>query len=147
MPRRSPLLCLLLCCLLASCSLFRVRPPRYEAVVLDSGVTVRDLVVPDAGVEVALGDRVAVPYELRLADRSLAEPSRDNGIPLEFEVGSGTVPRGLEEGILGMRLFGRRRLSVPSALAFGSGGRPPAIPPDSDVQFDVELMEHVVAEP
>jgi FKBP-type peptidyl-prolyl cis-trans isomerase len=125
----------------ASCSLFRPGPPEYDAVELESGVTVRDLVVPDAGAPVATGDGVALHYELRLRDRTLIESSRETGIPLRFEVGAGAVPRGLEEGVVGMRLFGRRRVSVPSELAFGSTGRPPRIPPDAEVVFEVELME------
>jgi FKBP-type peptidyl-prolyl cis-trans isomerase len=85
---------------------------------------------------------VAIRYELRLVDGTLVESSDDTGQPLRFEVGRGSVPRGLEQGVLGMRLFGRRRLSVASELAFGSAGRPPRIPPDAQVVFEVELMEH-----
>jgi peptidylprolyl isomerase len=127
---------------LAGCSWFRPEPPRHDAVTYDSGLSVRDLVIPSEGLEVASGDSVAVHYELRLADRSLVESSKSSGSPLRFEVGAGSVPRGLELGVIGMRLFGRRRLAVPSGLAFGSAGRPPRIPPDADVVFEVELMEH-----
>ncbi len=133
---------LLAACLLAGCSWFRPTPPHYDAVTYESGLVVRDLVVPDEGPEVAPGDTVALHYELRLADRTLVESSQVTGQPLQFEVGAGTVPRGLELGVVGMRLFGRRRLQVPSALAFGADGRPPRIPPDAAVTFDVELMEH-----
>lgn len=128
---------------LESCACFRPDPPFYPAVQLPSGVIVHDMVVPDSGFGVAVGDTVAIRYELRLADRTLIESSMDTGLPLRFVVGEGNVPRGLDEGILGMRLFGRRHLEVPSALAFGSAGNPPRIPPDADVSFDLELMEHV----
>lgn len=131
--------------LLSSCAWFRPDPPHYDAITLESGVVVRDLAIPDAGPEVAPGDSVALHYELRLADRSLVESSKNTGQPLEFEVGAGTVPLGLELGVVGMRLYGRRRLHVPSALAFGASGRPPRIPPDAAVMFDVELMEHTPA--
>jgi FKBP-type peptidyl-prolyl cis-trans isomerase len=127
------------------CSLFRPDPPEYEALELESGVTVRDLVVPEKGNEVAPGDTVALHYTLRLSDRTVVESSAETGMPLRFEVGAGSVPRGLEQGVLGMRLFGRRRLSVPSVLAFGAAGRPPRVPPDADVLFEVELMEHTPA--
>lgn len=130
---------------LSGCAWFRPDPPHYEAVEHPSGLVVRDLVVPDAGPEVAVGDEVALHYEMRLADRTLIESSKATGQPVRFEVGAGGLPRGLELGVVGMRLFGRRRLSVPSALAFGSAGRPPRIPPDAAVMFDVELMELVPA--
>jgi FKBP-type peptidyl-prolyl cis-trans isomerase len=127
----------------ASCAWFRPHPPEYETLRFESGLVLRDTVVPDAGVEVAPGDTVAVHYDLRLADRSLVESSTATGRPLRFKVGAGEVPSGLEQGVLGMRLFGRRRLTVPPALAYGSEGRPPRIPPDATLIFDVELMEHV----
>ena len=131
--------------LLSSCSWFRPDPPHYDAVELESGLVLRDLVVPEAGPEVAAGDTVAIHYDLRLADRTLVETSKSTGQPLRFSVGEGTVPRGLELGVVGMRLYGRRRLSVPCALAFGADGRPPRIPPDADVTVEVELMEHLPA--
>lgn len=126
---------------LASCSWFRPDPPEYDALELASGVSVRDMVVPDQGPGVAEGDEVAVHYDLRLADGTFVESSRDTGQPMRFAVGAGTVPRGLEQGVIGMRLFGRRRVNVPSALGFGAEGRPPRIPPDATLVFDVELME------
>ena len=137
------LLVLLLGLALTGCAWFRPDPPEYDSVKLPSGLVVRDLVVPETGAEVASGDTVAVHYDLRLLDRSLVESSTDSGRPLRFTVGAGSVPPGLDEGVLGMRLFGRRRLTVPPALAFGEEGRPPRIPPGATLIFDLELMEHV----
>jgi FKBP-type peptidyl-prolyl cis-trans isomerase len=128
---------------LSGCAWFRPDPPEYDAVRLESGLIVRDLVVPNAGTGVERGDTVAVHYDLRLADRSLVESSSSTGQPLRFEVGKGEVPSGLDEGVLGMRLFGRRRLTLPPELAYGAEGRPPRIPPGATLIFDVELMEHV----
>ena len=125
-----------------ACAWSRPAPPVYPAVAREDGMIVRDLLVPDAGVEVALGDAVAVQYELMLSDRTLVESSRETGLVLRFEVGAGKVPAGLERGVVGMRLFGRRSLEVPSALAFGDAGQPPRIPPGVAVVFDVELIEH-----
>jgi len=144
MPTRSPALALLvpLALVLSSCAWFRPDPPEYDSHRLPSGLVVRDLVVPESGAEVASGDTVAVNYELRLADRSLIESSSTSGRPLRFQVGAGKVPNGLDEGVLGMRLFGRRRLTVPPELGYGSEGRPPRIP-DATLIFDLELMEHV----
>jgi FKBP-type peptidyl-prolyl cis-trans isomerase len=137
------LVALVLVPLLAGCAWFRPDPPEYEAVRLESGLVLRDLVVPQNGVEVADGDTVAVHYDLRLDDRTLVESSASTGLPLRFQVGAGAVPCGLEQGVIGMRLFGRRRLTVPPALAYGAEGRPPRIPPGATLVFDVELMEHV----
>jgi len=128
---------------LAGCAWFRPGAPEYESVRLADGLIVRDLVVPEAGAEVVRGDAVAVRYDLRLADRSLVESSSSTGLSLRFRVGGGEVPRGLDEGVLGMRLFGRRRLTVPPPLGYGDEGRPPLIPPGATLIFDVELMEHV----
>lgn len=126
---------------LAGCGLLRPKPPEYDAVEFPSGLVVRDVVVPESGEPARLGDTVAVHYELSLADRTPIESSRATGLPLRFELGSGAVPRGLDEGIVGMRLFGRRLLTVPGPLAFGAEGRTPTIPPNATVLFEVELME------
>jgi peptidylprolyl isomerase len=128
-----------------ACAWSRPAPPVYPAIAREDGLIVRDLIVPDSGVEVGLGDAVEVQYELRLADRTLVESSRETGLTLRFEVGAGKVPRGLDQGVVGMRLFGRRRLDVPSALAFGEAGRPPQIPPGTAVVFELELIEHTPA--
>lgn len=128
--------------LLGSCAWFRPDPPEYEPFAHASGLVVRDLLVPGAGAEVVAGDTVALHYDLALADRTPVESSRETGVPLRFEVGRGAVPPGLDQGVLGMRLFGRRRLNVPSRLGFGTAGRPPRVPPDSDLVFELELIEH-----
>lgn len=132
---------LLAASLLTSCGWFRPEPPDYDSVALPSGLVVRDLVIPESGAEARQGDLVAVHYQLFLTDGTQVESSQSTGTPLRFELGSGVVPRGLEEGIVGMRLYGRRRLIVPGPLAFGDEGRPPTIPPGATVRFDVELME------
>lgn len=142
------LLALLLPLALSGCAWFRPDPPEYDPVQLASGLVVRDRVVPVEGRGVVPGDTVAVNYELFLSgEREPVESSSALGQPLRFTVGEGKVPAGLEEGIVGMRLFGRRRLELPSALAFGSAGRPPRIPPDAAVVFEVELMELAPAQP
>ncbi len=125
-----------------SCAWSRPDPPSYPRQTLEEGLVVRDIVVPDTGPTVAQGDTVAIHYEVRLADDTVVESSLRTGNPLRFEVGSGAVPAGLERGLIGMRLFGRRRIVVPPELGFGSEGRPPEIPPDATLTFEVELMEH-----
>jgi FKBP-type peptidyl-prolyl cis-trans isomerase len=139
---------LLVCAPLAGACVFgRPDPPSYPPVRHDSGLLVRDLMVPEKGAPVAQDDLVTLHYELSLADGTEVESSRATGLPLHFTVGAGEVPPGLEQGVLGMRLFGRRRIELPSPLAFGAAGRPPRIPPDAPVVFEVELIEHVPAPP
>jgi FKBP-type peptidyl-prolyl cis-trans isomerase len=141
---RVPVLVLLLGVLAGACR--SARPPEYPPLAFADGLIVQDLVVPDQGAPVVVGDTLRLHYDLRLADGTPVESSRETGQTLSFEVGAGLVPSGLDRGVLGMRLFGRRKLTVPGALAFGAQGRPPRIGPDSTVEFEIELIEHQPAQ-
>ncbi len=125
----------------ASCTWMRPKPPKYPWRSLGAGVVVRDLLVPELGPEVREGDLVALHYTLRLRNDGLIESSTERGQPIQIQVGAGTVPIGLEQGILGMRLYGQRQIVVPPELAYGAEGKPPLIPPDAELVFDVEVME------
>ncbi|MBL0173369.1 MAG: FKBP-type peptidyl-prolyl cis-trans isomerase [Gemmatimonadaceae bacterium] len=87
-----------------------------------------------------------VHYVGTLADGRLFESSRTplpNGqtpSPIVFELGTGSVMPGWEKGLPAMQVGGTRRLFVPYRLAYGASGRPPAIPPRTDLVFDIELM-------
>lgn len=125
---------------LAGCAWFQPRPPEYEWRSLGEGLRVRDQVVPEGGPEVHEGDTVALHYELRIGQTTI-ESSLERGMPILFEVGAASVPAGLERAIAGMRLYGKRRVVVPPERAYGSAGRPPLIPPDATLVFDVQVME------
>jgi FKBP-type peptidyl-prolyl cis-trans isomerase len=135
-------LVLALSLLFASCAWFRTPPPEYDKVRSSSGLVTRDLAVPEQGEPVQAGDFVAIHYELWISGGALVESSQQQGAPVRFEVGAGQVPPGIDEGVLGMRRFGRRRIVVPSALGYGDEDRPPGVPADATLVFDVELMEH-----
>jgi FKBP-type peptidyl-prolyl cis-trans isomerase FkpA len=69
------------------------------------------------------------------------DSSLDRGDPLEFQLGAGRVIKGWDQGVAGMKVGGKRTLIIPSSLAYGKRGAGGAIPPDSDLIFDVELLD------
>lgn len=91
------------------------------------------------GAEAKAGDTVTVNYTGALAkDGTIFESSLDSGQPATF--GLGQVIKGWSEGIPGMKVGGKRRLVIPSGLAYGESGSGSSIPPNSDLVFDVELL-------
>ena len=105
--------------------------------------------VVGTGKEASLGNNVTVNYtgwfHKPLAKQQRGrkfDSSLDNGRdPLEFQLGAGRVIKGWEQGVAGMKVGGKRTLIIPSALAYGKRGAGGGmIPPDSDLIFDVELL-------
>lgn len=86
-------------------------------------------------------ETVVVHYTLWLEDGTKIASSRDEASPFVFTIGQGKVIRGWDEGVATMQVCGQRRLIIPPELAYGPEGRPPAIPPNSTLTFDVELLE------
>jgi len=102
------------------------------------------------GKEASLGSNVVVNYTgwfhkplARQQRGRKFDSSLDNGRdPLEFQLGAGRVIKGWEQGVAGMKVGGKRTLIIPSALAYGKRGAGGGmIPPDSDLIFDVELLD------
>lgn len=87
------------------------------------------------------GRRVAVHYSGTLTDGRKFDSSLDRGEPFEFVVGAGMVISGWEEGILGMKEGGVRRLVIPPYLGYGTMGVDNKIPPNATLIFDIELLE------
>jgi FKBP-type peptidyl-prolyl cis-trans isomerase len=107
----------------------------------DGGGTlvVEDLVV-GTGATAVNGDVVTVHYLGTFTNGVKFDSSYDRGQPLTpFRLGTGAVIPGFEQGILGMKVGGKRRLTIPPSLAYGSAGRG-SIPPNSTLIFEVELV-------
>jgi FKBP-type peptidyl-prolyl cis-trans isomerase FkpA len=89
------------------------------------------------------GDKVRVHYTGRLLDGTKFDSSHDRKDPFEFTLGQGQVIKGWDEGVVGMKKGGKRKLVIPSEMAYGKRGSPPKIPPDAPLEFEVELIEIV----
>ncbi len=97
-------------------------------------------VAAGAGAPAEPGQVYAVHYTGWLRDGRKFDSSRDRGQPIKFEQGRRRVIPGWDAGFEGMRVGGRRRFFIPYQLAYGVKGRPPRIPPRSELIFDVELV-------
>jgi FKBP-type peptidyl-prolyl cis-trans isomerase len=100
-----------------------------------------------AGARAENGKMLTVHYIIRLGDGTEIDNSYDRGQPFEFLLGAGDVIRGWDEGIRGMRVGGKRRLWIPSELAYGERGLPGGIPPNATLISDVELLAVTPAPP
>jgi uncharacterized damage-inducible protein DinB len=92
------------------------------------------------GALAAPGQEYTVHYTGWLRDGSKFDSSVDKGTPFQFVQGRRAVIAGWDTGFEGMKVGGKRRLFLPYQLAYGELGRPPAIPPKSELVFDIELL-------
>jgi peptidylprolyl isomerase len=113
------------------------RTPANAEVTTPSGLKYQDLRVGD-GASPKMGQTVTVHYIGRLENGTEFNNSYSLGRPAEFKLGE--VIEGWNEGLQTMKVGGKRRLFIPSKLAYGPRGRPPAIPPNSNLDFEIELL-------
>lgn len=111
-------------------------PPRQ--ITTPSGLKYVDLVI-GTGESPTQGQNVTVHYTGRFEDGIKFDSSVDRGQPFTFPIGMGRVIKGWDEGVMTMRIGGKRKLIIPHDLAYGPRGRP-GIPPNATLVFEVELL-------
>ena len=113
---------------------------------LPSGLQYEDTVA-GSGAEATAGQNVRVHYTGWLHDPAAEngrgrkfDSSKDRGTPFSFSLGAGEVIRGWDEGVQGMKVGGKRKLTIPPNLGYGARGAGGVIPPNATLVFEVELL-------
>jgi FKBP-type peptidyl-prolyl cis-trans isomerase/Domain of unknown function (DUF4440) len=114
-------------------------PPVKEEAAPEPGLKFEDIVV-GIGISPKPGQAVTVHYTGTLENGTKFDSSLDRGQPFTFKIGVGQVIKGWDEGVMTMKVGGKRKLIVPPHLGYGSRGTGP-IPPNSTLIFEVELLE------
>lgn len=108
---------------------------------LENGLLIEDIVVGD-GNEAKDHNKVVVNYTGTLENGSIFDsslkPGRD---PFTFTLGVGSVIKGWDQGVKGMKVGGKRKLVIPPELGYGDKGAGNVIPPNTTLYFEVELLE------
>jgi protein-disulfide isomerase len=114
-------------------------PPVPKAVTTATGLVIQDTTVGN-GAAAKNGDTLVVHYTGTFKDGKVFDSSKKSGTPFSFKLGGGQVIKGWDQGLVGMKPGGRRKLTIPSDLAYGDRGSGSTIPPKSTLLFDVELI-------
>lgn len=104
-----------------------------------TGLKIEDL-VEGTGQEAKKGDLVTIHYKGTLENGTVFDSSYDKGQPFQTPIGQGSVIKGWDEGVPGMKVGGKRRLTIPPQLAYGERGQG-SIPPNATLIFELELVE------
>jgi FKBP-type peptidyl-prolyl cis-trans isomerase FkpA len=110
-----------------------------SAIKTATGLEIEELVVGEGDIAAA-GHRVTVHYTGWLTNGSKFDSSKDRNDPFKFGLGQGQVIRGWDEGVQGMKVGGKRKLTIPAELGYGARGAGGVIPPNATLVFEVELL-------
>ena len=112
-----------------------------EVIIMENGLVIEDLVIGE-GNEAQDYNKVVVNYTGTLEDGSIFDSSlKPGGTPFTFTLGVGSVIKGWDLGVKGMKVGGKRKLTIPAELGYGNKGIGNVIPPDAILTFEVELLE------
>jgi FKBP-type peptidyl-prolyl cis-trans isomerase FkpA len=115
-------------------------PPAKTADPPEPADLIKEDVVVGTGAEAKQGDDVKVHYTGRLLKNGVEFDSSVGKTPFDFKIGEGQVIKGWDQGVAGMKVGGKRKLTIPSRLGYGEAGSPPKIPKNATLVFDVELL-------
>ena len=121
-------------------SIFFAKPqePAAQNAAAD-GLVIQDIRL-GSGAEAKTGATVSVNYLGTLLNGTKFDSSYDRGRAFSFTIGNGEVIQGWDEGLVGMKVGGKRKLTIPASLAYGEHGIPGTIPPNSTLVFEIELL-------
>lgn len=97
-------------------------------------------VAPGTGAAAKAGDALAIHYRGTLDNGTEFDSSYPRGETLDFTLGAGELIKGMDDGLVGLKVGGKRRLRIPPALGYGRAGVPGVIPPNAVLVFEVELV-------
>jgi len=110
-----------------------------DPIKTQSGLVIEELIL-GSGASAAAGQKVSVHYTGWLTNGNKFDSSKDRGDPFIFPLGRGHVIKGWDEGVAGMKVGGKRKLTVPPSLGYGARGAGGVIPPNATLVFEVELL-------
>ena len=114
-------------------------PKKAKSVRVSNGVSIEDIAV-GKGPVTKKGKRVKILYVGKLDNGRQFDSCKNRNAPFAFRYGVGEVVKGMDVGLEGMRVGGKRRITIPSKMGYGKQGAPPSIPKNATLVFDMELL-------